>query len=80
MLNLVNDIYKALDKNEYISMVLLDYSKAFDSVDHDTLLSYLESIGCSDKTHKLFQSINISYRLFSYDFNNCFKTIPIKKY
>ena len=37
LLKITDDIYNALDDSELILLVLLDYSKAFDSVQHEHL-------------------------------------------
>ena len=38
-----NDVVRALDKHKDVILVLLDLSAAFDTIDHDTLLSRLKS-------------------------------------
>ena len=40
-------IYKAMDKTEITAMVLIDLSKAFDSICHRTLLTKLKGLGTS---------------------------------
>ena len=45
MLRIVNDMLKAIDKNEVILLALLDLSAAFDVVDHEILLTRLQSQG-----------------------------------
>ena len=42
--NVVEDIRLELDKNNYVFLVLLDHSKAFDTVDHNTLCSKLQNL------------------------------------
>jgi len=37
-----NDIVRAVDKGQVVPLVLLDLSSAFDTVDHDCLLSVLQ--------------------------------------
>jgi len=37
-----NDIVRAVDKGQVVPLVLLDFSSAFDTVDHDCLLSVLQ--------------------------------------
>jgi len=43
MLALHNDIVSAIDHGEVTGLVLLDLSSAFDTVDHTSLLSILQS-------------------------------------
>ena len=45
MVQIQDDILKALDCGKHIILVLLDLSAAFDSVDHDILLDKLHMIG-----------------------------------
>ena len=53
----VNDsILKAMDNKMLTALVLLDLSKAFDSVNHNILLQKLESIGVSQPSLRWFSS------------------------
>lgn len=45
LLNIVDDIYKGLDKSEITILILLDYSKAFDCANHRLILAKLKSLG-----------------------------------
>jgi len=48
-------IFKAMDKKEITAMVLIDLSKAFDSICHRTLPLKLQGLGGSSKASKWFQ-------------------------
>jgi Reverse transcriptase (RNA-dependent DNA polymerase)/Endonuclease-reverse transcriptase len=50
LLQVTDDIRQAMDKRQATILVLLDFSKAFDSVDIDTLLSKLTALHFSDGT------------------------------
>ncbi len=49
-------ILKAMDNRQLTAVVLLDMSKAFDSLDHGILISKLEDIGASSTALKWFTS------------------------
>ena len=49
-------IYKAMDKKEITAMVLIDLSKAFDSICHSTLLTKLKGLGASNEALTWFES------------------------
>ena len=49
LLRVFNDLLQALDKGKCAFLIMLDLSAAFDTVDHETLLVFLNSyIGLSD--------------------------------
>ncbi len=52
----INDTLLAYDNNEYTLAVLLDLSKAFDTIDHVTLLKKLEHNGIRGLALKWFES------------------------
>ena len=52
LINLVNKIATAVDSNKYLAGVFLDLSKAFDTLDHDILLTKLEAYGITDTALK----------------------------
>ena len=51
-----NAWYTALDQKQYVSVLFLDVSKAFDTVNHSLLLSKLLSLGLDSSSLKWFQS------------------------
>jgi len=53
---LTNNILKALDNKQLVGGIFCDLSKAFDCVDHETLLSQLEYYGVRGTANKLIKS------------------------
>ena len=54
---LVTDhIFRAIDQQQLTAMVLIDLSKAFESICHSTLLLRLRSLGTSSQALKWFES------------------------
>ena len=56
LLNTLQYGYDNLDKNNTVISLFLDFSKAFDCVDHDILLRKLESYGIRDIELNFFKS------------------------
>ena len=56
LIEITDDLLFELDKNRVSGMVLMDYSKAFDMVDHQLLLQKLEIYGVKNREHLGFQS------------------------
>ena len=62
--DLLENIYKAMNKNEYLGAVFLDLSKAFDTVSHDVLLKKLEHYGIRGNALLLLKSYLTSRKQF----------------
>ena len=52
LLKLTEDIYDCIDDSEITLLVFLDFSKAFDTVNHKLLLAKLEILGFQENTRK----------------------------
>jgi len=62
ILRVLSDILAAVDRGDFASLVLLDLSAAFDTVDHDILLQRLQtSFGIRGAALKWFQSYLTSH-------------------
>lgn len=69
LLNVTDDIIAASDTGKVTALILLDYSKAFDSIDHKIMISILHFIGFDDNAIKLITSF-LSDRTQSVVLNN----------
>ena len=56
LITIIEKIRNALDNNQYTCGVFLDFQKAFDTVNHRTLLSKLEYHGIRGIPHDLIKS------------------------
>ena len=52
LITTVEDLAKNLDNGNQTDMILLDFSKAFDKVNHSSLLAKLQHYGINGKLHK----------------------------
>ena len=59
---IADSILEAMDNKKVTALILLDLSKAFDSINHQRLLKKLTSVGASPATVKLFESF-LSHRI-----------------
>ena len=56
IIQLVEEIYQNFEKNKYTLGVFIDLAKAFDTMDHKTLLRKMEIYGISGTTQKWFEN------------------------
>ena len=56
IISLLNQIIESLDDEKYIIAIFLDLSKAFDTINHDILLSKLQFYGIRGNTYDWFRS------------------------
>ena len=56
LIDITDNIYKALDKSEITILVLLDYSKAFDCANHKLILAKLKAMGFKDSSLQWIES------------------------
>lgn len=56
MAHIVDDILRAIDDNQITTLVLLDYSRAFDTLNHSLLLAILHYIGFGRDALNFFSS------------------------
>ena len=56
LLHCTDSWYKALDRKQFVGVIFLDISKAFDTVNHDLLLAKLSHLGLSPSTVTWFRS------------------------
>ena len=53
---LIEDILRAMDQNYQVDLIMLDFSKAFDTVAHNKLLLKLEHLGIQSNTYSWIQT------------------------
>ena len=56
LFNLTDEVFRALDKNMAVISVSLDYSKAFDMLDHELLCAKLKFLGFDQVSVEFFRS------------------------
>ena len=77
LIYLVDKVSDALEKGDYVLGVFLDFSKAFDTVNHDILFSKLEYYGVRDISLNWFKSY-LSNRKQFVEYNGiCSKSLDI---
>lgn len=56
LLSITDDVFSALDRGELTALVMLDFSKAFDTINHGLLLSILRFIGLGELSLTFFKN------------------------
>ena len=56
IMQLIDQISSSFEKNHFTLGVFIDLSKAFDTVDHDILITELENYGVNGNNLRWFQS------------------------
>ena len=64
LLNFTNDCYINMDKGKLTGLIFIDLKKAFDTVDHEILLSKLQKYGINELEHDWFKSYLANRRQF----------------
>ena len=77
VLNLLDRIYDAFESGEYFGTVMLDLSKAFDTVDHEILLFKLYNYGFRGQVYELIKSYLSDRRQFVYCNEKISTTLPV---
>ena len=77
VLKLLDKIYDAFDQGLYLGSVMLDLSKAFDTVDHDVLLFKLYNYGFRGISYKLIESYLNERKQYVYCNNIVSEILPI---
>lgn len=56
LLNVTDDLFRASDNNKNTCLILLDYSKAFDTLEHTTLVTKLKFFGIGEVALMFFEN------------------------
>ena len=56
LLSITDDVISATDKNLYTALILLDFTKAFDTLNHELLLSILNYLGFAENAISFIKS------------------------
>ena len=79
ILKLTEDLHKSISNGKCVILVLLDFSNAFGSVDHDRLLQVLKSVGVRGDSMNWFRSFLSGWQQVVKYNNNCSKQQAITR-
>ena len=79
LIQIIVELLFSLDKNRVSGMVLVDYCKAFDMVDHGLLLDKLKVYGVAGETMKWFQSYLVDRHQLVY-LGGCVSDVALMKH
>ena len=74
LIKVTDDWIRAIDRGEYVGSIFVDLQKAFDMVDHETLLKKLEDIGITELSLEWFRSYLTDRKIIT-----CINNIPSKE-
>ena len=78
LLNVVNDLFLSLNKGNIYVLALLDFSSAFDTIDHPILVHCLHTdFGFTDIVHKWFSSYLTDHTHYVSLSNHCSAFAPV---
>ena len=77
LLNAQNSLLHSLNKKQISLLLLLDYSKAFDVLDHETLLKKLDHYGIRGVAHEWFRSYLCNRSQYVTLNGTCSSSMPI---
>ena len=77
LLKFRDDIQKAMNKHEITLSVLIDYSKAFDTINHELLLKKLVEFNFSNSTKKILMSYLTNRHQFVQIKDKSSKELPV---
>jgi hypothetical protein len=66
LVNTIETVARSLDKKEQVDMLILDFSKAFDTVPHQRLINKMEHYGIKGNIHTWVSSLLKMARLNSF--------------
>lgn len=79
MLKLTEDIHQSISNGKCMVLVLLDFSNAFGSVDHDKLIQCLKSVGVTNHSMRWYKSFISGWHQIVKHGESMSKSLPIER-